>query len=147
MGNPPVSNKTEASDSRRTLLERGLTATKRAIAGTAAAAPDKVLPELLKTLDVLDEKSPLRMAIIQCLERPAKSETNRAIILPALYRAMVDQDVYIRYASIGVFEAIAERRTDDLPGVLFECALALLADPYVLVHRTVIRALLGIAQL
>lgn len=122
-------------ETKRMALERGLRAATNAISGAANRAPLKVIPDIQKTFESLNEDdSKIRSALIECLKGAAKTENARATLLPFLYRAMMDRSVPVRYAAIEVAEKVIGARYDDLPEVFFDCIIALLTDRYVVVH-------------
>lgn len=83
----------------------------------------------------------LRAAIIE--ELPPLMETGAGLnaVLPFLYAAMVGESNLIRAAAAKAIEEIGSRRFNELPGLVAEAFLLMLFDPYVIVHKSAVRAL------
>jgi hypothetical protein len=64
-----------------------------------------------------------------------------AVVLPAFYTAMTSGSVRVRAEAATSFAKIAPDNPEDLPPLAYETFLLLLADPYVAVHQSAVRAL------
>ena len=62
-------------------------------------------------------------------------------VLPALYSALVGSSNLTRAFAAEMLGKLDRRRVTDLPSLVFEAFVPLLSDPYVVVHRSAVRAL------
>jgi hypothetical protein len=61
--------------------------------------------------------------------------------LPHLYTAMVGASVALRATAVAAVGELDRRQRDNLPGLVFEAFMALLFDPYRMVHQYAVHAL------
>ena len=61
--------------------------------------------------------------------------------LPQLYSAMVGASVALRASAVYAIGEVDSRQQDKLPGLVFEAFMALLLDPYRIVHQHAVHAL------
>jgi hypothetical protein len=79
----------------------------------------------------------VRATMLEALEAAVSPETLRDI-LPTTYSALLDRDQVVRGCGIDLWVACADV-ADPLPFELTELSVALLQDPYVVVHRRMLK--------
>lgn len=97
------------------------------------------LTEFLDKSNTLSEH--LYAAIIEELTPLLDTGAGLSAALPFLYTAMVGKSNWIRAAAAKAIGEINYRRFDELPGLVAEAFLLMLFDPYVVVHKSAVRAL------
>jgi hypothetical protein len=70
-----------------------------------------------------------------------KTSAGLAAMLPYLYSAMVGPSVRARAAAAKAIEEMGSARLTELPSLVLEALVLMLADPYVMVHKTAVRTL------
>jgi hypothetical protein len=107
-----------------------------------AYRPERVGLQVMSTISGLGSSYPvLRASLLRSLStlggKPAAAQA-----LPTLYSALTDPDQGVRAAAAVLYGSFTKRtEPDDLPNLLHEPFLVLLRDPYLIVHRTAVRAL------
>ena len=108
-------------------------------AGTALAAA-RTYCEILGNLPT-DGQDKIKSVMVQNLDRVMETASGLEIALPHLYTAMVGASVVLRASATDAIGGLDHRQQDNLPGLVFEAFMALLNDPYVLVHQQAVHAL------
>jgi len=62
-------------------------------------------------------------------------------VLSDWYRALMDESTLVRASAVQAWKDVPHRLREDFPDLFFEAFAALLTDPYVMVHRSVVRTL------
>lgn len=88
-----------------------------------------------------EESEQLRAAMVGHMDELVRGPDDLNIILPHLYSALVGSSNLMRAAAAGVVGRLDHRRVEDAPELLLEAFLALLLDPFVIVHREAVSAL------
>jgi hypothetical protein len=128
--------------SRRTGLNHALNDVVAALGSVAARKPQSVGRSVLQTLEALDDRHDrLKAALLKCIAAMAVDTAALPRLLPAFYDAMTSQSTLDRGAAARAYAAFASRAPDDLPSLVHEGFLLLLADPFVLVHSSALEAL------
>lgn len=103
---------------------------------------DRVMPPLLALLDASTGDDALdsttRTALVHALAGSVTSSTV-ARVLPTLYTCLLSDDQVVRAAAVELWQACA-RQTATLPDELGELVPTLLTDPYLVVHRAMLRS-------
>ena len=95
---------------------------------------------MLDVLDGLEERSDvLEAALVEGLGRMCTSREGMAIALPYIYGAMVSASARVRAAAAAAYSSAARYHGDDLPHSVREVAVAMLRDPYVIVHQSALQ--------
>lgn len=104
--------------------------------------PEAVGRRVTSTISGLGSSYPeLRASLLESLgalgNKPASAQA-----LPTLYSALTDSDQRVRAAAAELYGSLTKRsEPDDFPRLLHETFLVLLRDPFLIVHRTTVRAL------
>jgi hypothetical protein len=77
----------------------------------------------------------VKMDMVRHLDQLMHTTDGLAAALPHLYSAMVGASVALRASAIHAIGELDGRQQDNLPGLVFEAFMALLLDPYRLVHQ------------
>ena len=102
---------------------------------TAKQRPGTVGKALLSTITQIESAhDELRAALITALGLMAQNRETLPSILPSLYGAMTCNSQRVRAAAARAYGEVVNRDPDDLPPLLHETFIALLSDPYVVVH-------------
>lgn len=64
-----------------------------------------------------------------------------ALVLPYWYGALMDESTLVRARAVRAWEDVPYNLVKNFPGLFFEAYSVLLTDPYVIVHRSAVRAL------
>lgn len=97
--------------------------------------PGTVGKALLSTITrIEDTHEELRAALVTALGLMAQNREMLPSILPSLYSAMTCNSQRVRAAGARAYGEVVNRDPDDLPPLLHETFIALLSDPYVIVH-------------
>jgi hypothetical protein len=88
-----------------------------------------------------DEAKELRHEMVRLLGDLGRRPDLLPDVLPALWTALVHADQSVRAGAVEAWQEIARVRHRELPPDLAELLPTLLLDPYVIVHRAVVRAL------
>lgn len=83
----------------------------------------------------------LEAAIIEEISPLMESSAGLRVVLPYLYNAMVGPSTLGRAAAAHAIEEIGNRRFAELPSLVAEALLLMLFDPYVIVHKSAVKAL------
>lgn len=143
---PPALRELQAQNRRmelRSLADSVMAAFLRA-ASDATGADRRALVDLLcETFTSAPEHAEqFRATLVEHAGGLAADASTAALILPVLYRAMMDRSQLVRAASVQSYEALVdELGAESLPTLVHETFLVLLADPYVIVHRSALRVL------
>jgi hypothetical protein len=138
----PDALKAIEEETHRLELATALNALADVIGSAAGRNPKTVGQQLVQTLDRLEDgHGRLRAALVVSLGILARSRDGLAIALPELYTAMMDSAVGVRAAGASAYSKLASGSSDDLPDLIHQSYLVLLADPYVAVHMAALRAL------
>lgn len=95
--------------------------------------------ELLASLP--EDREVLRAVMVQQLGDLVAAPDDLAVVLPELYAALVGSSARLRAAAARVVGELGHRLIDDAPELLLEAFLALLLDPFVIVHQAAVDAL------
>ncbi len=90
------------------------------------------------------ERESMRATLLEAASSITSTPEGLAIVLPALYSAMVGISNRMRAAAAALLEDMDYQRKDDLPELVLEALVMQLSDPYVIVHRAAVKALDGI---
>ncbi|MGC2172500.1 MAG: HEAT repeat domain-containing protein [Candidatus Sulfotelmatobacter sp.] len=105
------------------------------VGDTAKERPGTVGKALLSTItQIEDAHDELRAALVTALGLMAQNRETLPLILPSLYGAMTCNSQRVRAAAARAYGEVVNRDPDDLPPLLHETFIALLSDPYVIVH-------------
>ena len=63
------------------------------------------------------------------------------LVLSDWYRALMDESTIVRASAVGAWENVPYDTVKNFPDLFFEAFSVLLGDPYVIVHRSAVRAL------
>jgi len=122
--------------------QRAVAACVEAVAEAAGSFPKSAGSVLLGVLHRLDEGSDvLKAAIVEGLGRTCRTREGLAIALPFVYGAMVAASARVRAAAVRAYSGAAQAHGSDLPHSVHEVAVAMLRDPYVVVHQSALRNL------
>jgi hypothetical protein len=117
-------------------------------AATAAHGSAAHTAQYVEVLDNLPkDRTELRSAFITHAKHFLGTPEGLNAMLPTLYTAMVGTCVLSRGATAELLGALNQRGLEDLPELVHEAFVALLADPYVFVHRAAISALRNLKPL
>src|ERR1043165_8325308 len=122
---------------------RGILDTLSSLVGLALKTDlARVLPLLKEVLDnTPTEKEHLRSYVVRMLTGAAHDRAAVVELLPYIYSALADGSQRVRAAAVATYGMIAKRSVDDLPPLLNELVIALLLDPFVIVHLGVVSVL------
>ena len=117
-------------------------ATAKLIGKAAAERPNTIGDALLSTLEKVDEAhETLRSSLVEALGMMATNRHTLPRILPALYSSMTGRSQLVRSSAVQAYGDVIGRNPDDLPPLLHETFLALLTDPYIIVHQSAVDVL------
>jgi hypothetical protein len=105
------------------------------VGNTAKQRPGTVGNALLSTITQIEAAhDELRAALVTALGLMAQNRETLPSILPSLYGAMTCNSQRVRAAAARAYGELINRDPDDLPPLLHATFIALLSDPYVIVH-------------
>lgn len=90
------------------------------------------------------ERDAVRAQLLEGAAPLLETPDGLAVVLPALYSAMVGTSVRMRGAGAALLDEMQSGRVNDLPELVLEALVMQLGDPYVIVHRSAVKALEGI---
>lgn len=109
---------------------------------SAAVGNDPATKMYLEVLRGLPESEiEVRSILVTALSNFTSTVDGLRAILPELYSSLVGPSSLIRAAAVGIFENIDRKRREDLPWLLQETFALSLGDPFVIVHKSAVRAL------
>jgi hypothetical protein len=88
-----------------------------------------------------DTDDPIKIDMVWNLHELMQTTEGIAAVLPHLYTALVGASVVLRANAIHAIGELDSRQQDKLPRLVFEAFMALLHDPYRIVHKFAVRAL------
>jgi hypothetical protein len=108
----------------------------------AGQAPDgsKVYLEVLAGLPS-EGNDAVKIDMVRHLDQLMHTTEGLTAALPHLYTAMVGASVALRASAVYAVGELDRRQKDNLPGLVFEAFMALLLDPYRMVHQHAAHAL------
>jgi hypothetical protein len=110
-------------------------------ARAAKASPVHITEYLQVLTGIPEDRDELRAAFIVQAKHFMDTPEGLNAMLPTLYTAMVGTSVRLRATAAKVLGKLDERRFEDLPDLVHEAFAVLLADSYVWVHRSAVKAL------
>jgi hypothetical protein len=118
---------------------------RHALSGVVLVAPDKVGEHIFALLDAPDvdveEVKETRALAVRLLGPVGRHPKWTSRTIPYLYTALLSNDNLRRARAIEAWEELARPSDRHLPAELDALIETLLADPYVIVHKAMIRAL------
>jgi hypothetical protein len=139
---PPSALRELENQSKRLSLTYALNAAMEAVAAAAVRNPRVIAVSVVRTYEALDDRHErFKAALVHCLGSFAADPSGLKVALPPLYDAMTSQSVVVRGAAASAYGQVAQESPEDLPSLLHETFILLLADPYVLVHSRALNAL------
>lgn len=90
---------------------------------------------------VKDQRDQLSSALIGQAHHLVTDSAGLNAVLPILYSSLVGSSVLTRSVAVEMLGKLDRRQVGDLPSLVFEAFVPLLSDPYVIVHKSAVRAL------
>lgn len=97
------------------------------------AASERYMDLLLR---VPAERDAIRAQLLEGAAPLLVTPDGLAVVLPALYSAMVGTSTRMRAAGAALLDEMRSSRVNDLPELVLEALVMQLSDPYVIVHRS-----------
>jgi hypothetical protein len=140
----PTQLKALEDDTRRGYIRSAVDKLMDLVGLAGAARPDLAGRLVIATFQNLTEsQKELRAALTQCLGEIGRSRDGLALVLPAIYSAMMASESLVRAAGASAYGALADDAADDLPQLMHETFLLLLQDSFVVVHQAAVHVLRG----
>ena len=116
------------------------------VSAAAIRKPQSIGTLVVRTFESLDDShDQLKAALVKCLGRMATDADVMPLALPSLYQAMTSQSVRVRGTAAEAYAMLGRRSADDLPSLVHDTFMLLLADPYVFVQSKAVDALNGVS--
>lgn len=107
----------------------------------ASSFPESTGEVLIDIYENIEEgREALRARIIEALGEMATRPALVQRVLPKIYGALVDRSQTVRAAGATAYGELVDKVSGELPNLLHESFLILFRDPYVIVHRSAVRA-------
>ena len=128
--------------SRRIRLDMALSAIAKAAGWSGFRNPKTAGAQIVRDVDTLGAgHDRLRAALVESLGIVGRSRDGLSLVLPLVYSALLSRPQRVRAAAANAYRKIASvRKPEELPQLLHLSFLALLKDPYVIVHRAAVHA-------
>jgi hypothetical protein len=88
-----------------------------------------------------DTDDPVKIDMVGHLHESMQTTEGMTAVLPHLYAALVGASAVLRANAVHAIGELKSQQQDKLPGLVFEALLALLRDPYRIVHKFAVHAL------
>jgi len=138
----PAEFKALEAMNRRQAQARALREIVAALSRMAPEDPDGIGALVVDTLGGLgEEHDRFRAELVRGMGEMATRSRGLRMALPGLYLGLMHESTLVRAAAAEAYGKTTRRFAEDLPDLAHEAFLLLLQDPYVIVHKSAVRAL------